>query len=177
MSEGSVYNRHNLAISSGIMFVDNKKVMTFCKTSRNKNSDFAELFAINKSLSRAYGYCAQKNMFNGNFVINLYTDSLTSITSIQNENYETDNEKRNQLINEIKDTINKFNDKVVFYHIKSHISLSNLKKAYFMFCKENDIDISFSEFQFLYQQNKKCDKMISQKFIKIIKEKYLSQSN
>lgn len=174
-SDGGVYIRHNLAISSGLMFVDKHKTLSFCKSSYNSNSDFAELFAINKLLSRAYGYCKQKDMFNGNFIINVYTDSLTSISGILSNKIPADNEKRLQLLNEIKDTISKFDNKVVFYHIRSHISGKNLKVAHIMFCKENQIDISFSEFQFLYQQNKKCDNMISKEFKKINKMRIINK--
>lgn len=175
-SDGGIYNKYKLAISSGLMFVDKKKVLSFCKKSTNSNSDFAELFAINKLLSRAYGYCKQKDILNEDFVINVYTDSLSSIIGVSGENTNPNNVKRIQLLNEIKDTIEKFDNKVVFYHIKSHVSGTNLKTSYHMFCKKNEIDISFNEFLFLYQQNKKCDNMIAKEFKKFNKQLAIEKS-
>lgn len=170
-TDGGVFKKEKLSVSIGLIFVDKEKVMTCEKLNFNKESDFAELFAINKILSRAYGYCKQKEYLDDEYIIKVYTDSLTSISSINSEVILSNNERRVQLLNEIKDTINKFDNHVDFYHIKSHISGKNLKIAHKMFCKMNNVDISFNDFLFIAQQNQKCDNLVARAFKKYHKQK------
>lgn len=176
-SDGGAFTRHKISISTGLMFVDKKKILSYNKINFNKDSDFAELFAINKLLSRAYGHCKQKDILNDDYMISVYTDSLTSITSIlsEKENLLT-NERRTQLIYEIRETICKFDNKVKFYHIKSHISGKHLKTSHKMFCKENNVEIPFSEFLFIQQQNKNCDNTVAKEFKKYNKQKKIEEA-
>ena len=173
-TDGGVFTSQKISISTGIVFVDKKKVITCNKINYNKTSDFAELFAINKLLSRTYGYCRQKDILDENLLINIYTDSLSSINGIMSKE-DSNNERRNELLHEIREAIDKFDNRVIFYHIKSHVSGSNLKTAYKMFCKENNVDISFDDFLFIYQQNKKCDKTVSKEFKKYMKAKKIQE--
>lgn len=175
-SDGGTFTNKKIAISVGLMYVNKKKVLSCVKMNYNKSSDFAELFAINKLLSRALGYCKQTDIFNKKFHIEIYTDSLTSISSIlSNKEIEISN-KRDQLLYEIRDTLSKFNNNVSFYHIKSHISGKQLKTSHKMFCKKNNINIPFDDFLFIYQQNKKCDNIIAKEFKKYHKQKQIEKS-
>lgn len=170
-TDGGTFKQNKLCISIGLMFLNKHNVLHVTKINHNKDSDFAELFAINKLLSRAYGFCKQKNILNGEYTITVYTDSLTSINSILSETYTTTNERRATLISEIREGISKFDNKVIFYHIKSHTSGNNLKLSHKMYCKQNNIDIPFDEFLFIYQQNKKCDNLVAREYKKLHKKK------
>jgi len=174
-SDGGVFSKGKVAISVGRMYINRNKILTCEKINFNKGSDFAELFAINKILSRAYGYCKQKDILNKEYQIEIFTDSQSSISSILSESITDGIELRNQLICEIKDTITKFDNRVVFYHIKSHISGCNLKSSYKMFCIKNDVDIPFDDFLFIYQQNKKCNNTVAREHKKYHKKKKIEE--
>ena len=175
-TDGGAFKRGKVSISVGIMYINRKKILSFEKINFNKSSDFAELFAINKILSRTYGYCNQKKILSDDFHIEIYTDSLSSIDSILSENNKEHLTARDDLISEIKTKIIKLNGKVSFYHIKSHISGKNLKTAYKMFCKRNNVEIPFDDFVFIQQQNKKCDNIISKEYKKYNKQQRIKES-
>lgn len=174
-SDGGSFKKGKVAISVGLMYINRKKILSCEKINFNKTSDFAELFAINKLLSRAYGYCKQKGILNDEYHIDIFTDSLTSISNILSDKDITVNSMRDQIICEIRDTLDKFDNNVSFYHIKSHISGSNLKMSHKMFCKVNNIEIPFDEFLFIYQQNKKCDNTVSKEYKKYHKRKIIEE--
>ena len=175
-TDGGSFKKGKISVSAGLMYIDKKKILSYEKVILFKSSTFAELFAINKILSRAYGYCVQKNILNDNFHINLYTDSLTSIESIMSNKTNYLNVYNDKLITEIRDTIIKFNNKISFYHIKSHISGSSLKTAHLEFCKRNHQYITFDEFLFIYQQNKKCDNIVAKEYKKYNKQMKIKES-
>jgi len=175
-TDGGSFKKGKVAVSTGRMYVDRKKVLTYEKVILWKSSTFAELFAINKILSRAYGYCVQKNILDDDFHISIYTDSLTSISIILSDKNCVDDTFSNTIINEIKDTISKFNNKVSFYHIKSHVSGHKLREAHNEFCKRNNVEISFDDFLFIYQQNKKCDNIVSKEYKKYNKQLKIKES-
>lgn len=170
-TDGGTFGINKISISIGLMFLNKHNVLHVTKINHNKESDFAELFAINKLLSRAYGFCKQKKLLDDEYTITVYTDSLTSIDSILSDSYTTNNERRAILISEIREGIAKFDNKVVFNHIKSHISGNNLKLSHKMYCKQNNVEIPFDEFLFIYQQNKKCDNLVAREYKKLHKKK------
>lgn len=176
-TDGGSFKKGKISVSIGVMYVDRKKILTYEKVLLWKSSTFAELFAINKILSRAYGYCVQKNILDDDFYINIYTDSLTSIQTILSDKPRENDLLVDKIIYEIKDIISKFNNKVSFYHIKSHISGNNLKSSHHMFCEKNNINISFNEFLFIQQQNKKCDKIVAKEYKKYNKKMKIEENN
>lgn len=167
-TDGGSFENNKLAVSVGIICINGKSVLTFKKVSKNKDSNYSEIFALKKALSRLYGIMAQSNMYDNNYIIEIYTDSLISINIIRSQLYGCNvNYTYKYLVSEIIELIEKLNKRrVLFYHIKSHMSKKMIKKNYKEFCTENLCDIPFNKFIFIYQQNKKCDKIVKYVYIK-----------
>lgn len=176
-TDGGVFKKHNLGVSVGIICMNGEEKLKFDKYNHNVGSDFCEIFAINKALKRVYGQLSQHNMYGGDYSIEVYTDSKVSINSIQSgrlcKNIE-ERVHRDKLLEEIREVLQKFDHDVIFYHIRSHISSKMLKEAYYQYCDENHVTITFDEFLFIYQKNLKCDKYVKKSFKKYNKKEIIA---
>lgn len=178
-TDGGVFKKHNVGVSVGIICMNGEEKLKFDKYNHNVGSDFCEIFAINKALKRVYGQLSQHNMYNGDYSIELYTDSKVSINSIQSGKLHKNIEERvhrDKLLEEIREVIQKFDNGVTFYHIRSHTPYNMLKDAYHQYCDENHVEISFDEFLFIYQKNLKCDKYVKRSFKKYNKREMISSN-
>jgi len=160
-TDGGAFKYKSIAVSVGLICIDGKNALTFKKFIEGKNSNYSEIFAIKKAISRSYGMISQMDD-DTDYCIEVYTDSLISINIINSALLgEEINYVYDYLVKEIVELINKIGeDKISFFHIKSHVGTKWIKRNYYEFCIENSCNISLNKFIFIYQQNKKCDKIV-----------------
>ena len=173
-TDGGVFEKNRYCVSVGQMFIDKKRIMEYKTVNQYKDSNYAEIFALKKILSRAFGYIKQQNQSKIKYAIEIYTDSLVSLQLIS-EYIQTGkiNYINKKLVEEIVDLINRLDIDIFMYHIKSHIGTKHLKKLHVEFCEFNNCEISMNDFIFVYQQNKNCDKIVKHTY-KQFKQKLIA---
>lgn len=176
-TDGGVFERGKYAVSVGLININNKSIMNYKKINMYKDSNYAEMFALKKTLSRLYGYMTQCDMFDGNYILEIYTDSLVCMDIIRSYmNNEPINYVYKNLANEMVELINKFDNHLAFYHVRSHVGTKHIKRYYNEFCEFNEHYIPFDSFLFIYQQNRKCDKIVKGTFKKFKKQLKILQN-
>lgn len=173
-TDGGVFENNRFCVSVGQVFINKKHLLLYKRVNHYKDSSYAEIFALKKTLSRVFGYIMQQNIDTKNCSIEIYTDSLTSMrmikACIKNGNIECSNKT---LVCEIVDLMERLDVKITMYHIKSHIGTKHLKKHRSDFCEFNNCKIDMNDFIFIYQQNKNCDKIVKHTY-KRFKQKLIA---
>lgn len=164
-TDGGVFEKGRYAVSVGLVNINTKSILNYKKINMYKDSNYAEMFALKKTLSRLYGYMSQLNMFDDKYILEIYTDSLVCMQIITAcINNEPIKYVYKNLVNEMVELIKKFDNHIAIYHIRSHIGTKHIKRYYNEFCEFNEHYIPFDSFLFIYQQNRKCDKIVKGTF-------------
>ena len=129
-TDGGSFVKYNVTISVGVVSINKNDIITFEKINFNRDSDYVEMFAIKKTLSRIYGHLVQRDFYNGAYRVEFYTDSKISIKSIMANKLisKPSNSGRDRILYEIYDLLNRMKGAVTFYHINSHIPSTKFKK-------------------------------------------------
>lgn len=180
-TDGGSFEEGAICVSVGYAVVDGVAVPLTRTVSRDRDGSMcAEFIAIHESLKELKRLIHSKKISVNNRAIVLVTDNygcLNAIRSVLAGTYsEKLRNKRNQLhqylIDDCAKQIKSMHTGVTLLHIRSHIKPRQIIQAYKDFKKTNKVDISYSEFVFLWQQNEKCDNNVHH-----IYHSYVSQYN
>jgi len=173
--------------SAFVMHVDEHKLCEKSYYEEEGTSPRAEIYGINKGLKEVLSLM---ETVPDDYSIHLFTDSelcYLSLTQwifgwikraggIDNE-YKGGKTKKavaNQdLIREAYKSILEITNKAKFrmYHINSHVPVVRLAEAYEKFNKYNKVAVSPQFFKFCYENNRRCDALVKEKYEEITNKK------
>lgn len=170
------------SVASYNIWIDGKEVVCSAEILKGKTNNFAEMYAIYKSLKIVSDYISKKKNRQENVVVKLITDSelcKKSLTEwidgwLKNANvgvlYNSKKEPvaNQQLILMATIYLERLKticcDQVYIQHIHSHNSKSDLAKDCKKFNQKNNENLSVKEYEFYFMCNAKCDKLVKYKY-------------
>lgn len=173
------------SVASYNIWIDGKEVVCSAEFLKGKTNNFAEMYAIYKSLKIVSEYLSKKK--NNTATIKLITDSelcKKSLTEwingwLKNANigvlYNSKKEPvaNQQLILMATIYLERLklicSDQVYIQHINSHNSKSDIAKDCKKFNEKNNESLSLKEYEFYFMCNAKCDKMVKCKYDEVKK--------
>lgn len=182
-SEKSGYD----SVAAYDIWINGKEVVCSAEFLRGKTNNFAEMYAIYKSLKIVSDYLAKKKHRDDNMTIKLVTDSELCKKSLTDWiNGWLNNAHIGVLYNSKKEPVANqhlilmatiylerlnhiCNNQVYIQHINSHNSKNNLVKDCNKFNSKNNESLTVNDYEFYFMCNAKCDRMVKDKYDEVIR--------